>query len=99
MSIKIVVIAAFLAALSGVTVAQEVMLGESEALACLRPNASERGAPKYPDALFERKLGGEVKVQLEFTSADRPPKVSFSSRDVEPDFEGAVRDFGSVSNA
>jgi hypothetical protein len=53
--------------------AQQVTQEPSPALACLTPAAEARGLPQYPKAMLGSRRHGLVKVQLNFTSADRQP--------------------------
>lgn len=69
-------IVAAVAAAPCAAAAQQLALTPSETLACLTPVAAERGTPTYPQHKFDRKEGGVVSVDLDFTAPDRAPKVT-----------------------
>ena len=87
------VLALMVASVAPCVLAQQQTLTESDTLACLTPAASERGAPKYPEASFERREGGGFPVTLEFTAPDRAPKVNFSGASDPSELKDAVFDF------
>lgn len=73
-------------------VAQVQTLTPSETLACLMPQAAQRGTPKYPERSFERREGGRVAVTLDFTTADGAPKVLVTDGGDLGEFKDAVLD-------
>jgi TonB family protein len=87
------VFALMVASTAPCVLAQQQTLTESDTLACLTPAASQRGAPRYPEASFERREGGRFPVTLEFTAPDRAPKVNFSGTGGLSELSDAVLDF------
>ena len=61
--------------------AQQVELEPSAASRCLQPPAAERGVPEYPFAAWKNQEKGTVKVELEFTTPDKRPRVAVLERD------------------
>lgn len=86
-------IALMVASVASGVLAQQQTLTESETLACLAPAAGERGAPKYPEASFERRDGGRYAVTLEFTAHDSAPKVNFDGDSGLSELKDAVLNF------
>lgn len=72
--------------------AQQQVLTPSETLACLTPAAADQGPPAYPEAQFARKEGGRVSVDLEFSAADRAPKVKVTYGADQRELSRAVLD-------
>ena len=81
-----------LATLALPALAQQVTQERSRALACLTPAAEARGLPQYPKAMLGSRRHGLVKVQLNFTSADRQPDGKVLEREGDPEFVDAVEE-------
>jgi len=75
--------------LAAPTQAQETMLAPSEFVACLtRPGGI---APVYPPEAFDRRDGGTVRVELEFSAPDSAPTVRILGKDAFESLREAVR--------
>lgn len=81
-----------LAATAGAALAQQVTQEASKALACLTPAGAERGLPVYPEQHLELRQDGRIKVQLEFSHAERRPAVKVLEEAGAPAFTDAVRE-------
>jgi hypothetical protein len=78
---------------AGGAVAQQprVELAPSEAQDCLRPPATQRGAPDYPFDAYKRGEAGRVQLRLTFTAAGQGPLVTVLAQEGDGSFVDAVR--------
>lgn len=75
--------------------ADELSLTPSAASACLTRAPGAPATPSYPPALFERKEGDRIRVELEFSHRDQAPKVTVDDEVHNQDFINEVRRFAS----
>jgi hypothetical protein len=68
-----------------------VELAPSDALACLTPNAAQRGAIEFPFDAWKTGRDGEVKVRAMFDSADGAPELRVLTSEGGAEFEAAVK--------
>jgi hypothetical protein len=69
--------------------AQETTLSPSEFVACLTRSGGL--APVYPPEALDRRDGGTVRVELEFSAPDTAPTVRFLGKDAFESLRDAVR--------
>lgn len=75
--------------------AQEMTIPPSPIALCLQPPPEQRGTPEYPSWQLHRQEDGTVRVRLNFTAADRPPKVQIlgATYGVDGEFAESVKTF------
>ena len=59
---------------------------------CLTPDSAQRGLPVYPKQELEDRLGGNVQVELIFTTPDKRPEVKVLESSLNEAFVDAVKD-------
>jgi Gram-negative bacterial TonB protein C-terminal len=79
--------------LAGAATAQTIVVSPSAAQRCLTRGELTLGAPAYPQESFERRDGGRVLVELQFSRPDAPPSVKIIDDEGGRPFTDSVRTF------
>lgn len=84
-------LAAVVLSASGHAGAQTLALSQSDAVACMTPAGTERGQPDYPREMIDARQGGDVEVEMIFTSPDLPPRVTVRGKTVAQNLVDSVQ--------